>query len=174
MKLHRSLGAMGLILAGGVAFSALNVIDGNIIAAQGETGPIATESFLYGVSLIDLVSIAGFLFSVIMSVRKVKNLDDHAMWMISTVLWAFMPAFGRLALFIMFQTGTVGDKGFIEVLAITTPVVYIIIGIISYRMKRLHPALLTVGIAHLLYFFIRPIGNSEWWRSFAETLFKYN
>ncbi|MEJ2006416.1 MAG: hypothetical protein P8X57_15975, partial [Cyclobacteriaceae bacterium] len=100
---HKKLGMLGLILAGGVAFSALNVIDGNIKGAQGETGPIATETFLYGVSLIDLVSVAGFLFSVVMSVRKVRILDDHALWMISTVLWAFMPAFGRLALMIMFM-----------------------------------------------------------------------
>ena len=174
LKQHRYLGMLGLILAGGVALSALNVIDGNIKGAHGETGPIATETFLYGVSLVDFISVVGFLISVVMAIRKVKVVDDHAMWMISTVLWAFMPAFGRLALLIMFMTGMVGDNSFVEILAMTTPVVFIIIAIISWRMKRLHPAMVFVGIGNLFYFFIAPVGNSEWWRSLADSIFKYN
>ena len=166
---------IGLILAGGVIFSGLTIIPRNLEnAATMEPNPFVDATFFYGVSLIDLLTIAGFAFSVIMALLKVRNLTDHALWMISTVFWALMPALARFTIIpVVAIYGIPPPFDFIGVIAITTPFILIPILIIGYRFKQWHPALILVFLGNVLGFFVRPIGSSELWRSIADVLFKY-
>ncbi|WP_373398829.1 hypothetical protein V8V91_03760 [Algoriphagus halophilus] len=175
VKKHRYYGILSLFLAGGVTFSAITIIPLNLKAAVDlELNPIISADFLYGVSFTDLVTIIGFGVSVLMAIIKVNKLEDHAMWMISSVFWSLMPALGRLAVIpTILIFGFPPPYDFIDVLFVSTLIYIVPIVIICWRLKRWHPALIIVGIANLLYLFIRPIGRSDLWRSIADELFKY-
>jgi uncharacterized membrane protein len=174
LKLHRQLGLVGLLLAGLVVASGLAVIPGNIAAAKldGEF-PVAPDAFLYGISLVDLVSIIGFAVSVVVAVLKAKQVDEHAIWMVATVFWPFMAALARVAvsLTIMVRGGPEGVTFINVVFWLTLPFLGVL-GYLCYRIRRAHPALVAVMIGHLLMFVIEPIGNSPAWRVIAATLFK--
>lgn len=175
VKAHRFYGMLALILAGGVIFSGLTIIPRNLVAAAsiGEN-PVVSPTFFYGVSFIDLITIFGFAFSVIMAIRNVRNLTDHVLWMISTVFWALTPALSRFAFIPLFAIyGSPFPFDFIRVIAITVPFILVPIIIIGYRFKQWHPALILVFIANVFGFLVRPIGDSEIWRSIADALFKY-
>ena len=174
IKLHKKYGIIGVFLAGLVVASGLAMIPGNISGAiaqelSGQESPIAPPFFLYGVSLFDFVAIVGFGVSVIIAIITSKQIDDHAIWMISTVFWALMPAFARLALIPMFMMGQLTN--FANLAMITTVPILIVLVIIMVKIKRAHPALIAAGIANLLSFAIIPLGRSNWWIEFAKGLF---
>lgn len=173
LKRHKMLGRIGIFLAGAVFASALVMIPENIRFAQTDFDPIvAPDYFLYGVSLFDLVAITGFAVSVIMAIVKSKNLDEHAIWMISTVLWALMPALARFALTFLLITG--GElMSFAHLAMITTPAILITAGIIMYKLKRWHPAMIAVIIGHISVYLIIPLGRNQTWIDIATALFSF-
>ncbi|MCS5491013.1 hypothetical protein [Algoriphagus limi] len=172
---HKLFGTFSLFLAGGVTFSAITIIPQNLKGiADLEPNPIVSADFFYGVSFTDIITIIGFAFSVLIAIYKVKNFEDHAMWMIATVFWALMPALGRFALIpTILIFGFPPPYDFIDVLFFSTLLCIVPILIICWRLRSWHPALLIVAAANLLYLFIGPIGRSEYWRSIANELFKY-
>ncbi len=176
VRQHKFYGTISLFLAGGVTFSALTIIPQNLKAIPSfEPNPIVNADFFYGVSFADIFTIIGFAASVLIAITKVKNLEDHAMWMLSTVFWAFMPALGRFVMIPnMILFGATAPYDFIDVLFFSTLFCILPIFMICWRLKRWHPALLIVAAANLLFLFIRPIGRSELWRSIADELFKYS
>src|SRR5690554_6785205 len=139
LKRHRMIGRIGTFLAGVVFASAMTLIPENIRFAQNDINPIvAPDYFLYGVSFFDFVAIMGFGVSVVIGVLRYKNLDEHAIWMISTVLWALMPALARFALtFVMLSGGE--PVSFAYLAMATTPAIMITALIVMYKMKRWHP-----------------------------------
>ena len=174
LRQHRYYGTLALFVAGAVTFSAITIIPQNLKAAATiEPNPIVSADFFYGVSFTDIITIVGFAFSVLMGITKVKNLEDHAFWMISTVFWALMPAFGRLAMIPNMMLFGSHPYDFIDVLFFSTIFCVLPIVIICLRYKRWHPALIAVAIANLLYLFIRPIGSNKMWRAVADEMFKY-
>ena len=173
LKKHRRNGIIGMFLAGMVVASALAVIPGNIrLALTDIDPPVAPDFFLYGVSFIDLITITGFGLSVIMAIIKSKNLDDHALWMISTVFWALMPALARLALVPLLWMDTYTH--FANLAMITTPFIILAALIIMIRMKRAHPALIAVIAGNLSVYLIVPLGENQWWIDLAVSLFSFN
>ena len=171
---HKKSGIFGVFLAGLVVASALAMLPGNLQGAaeqlaSGEISQIAPPFFLYGITLFDLVAILGFGVSVIMAIRNSKDLDNHAIWMIATVFWALMPALARLALIPMFISGNITH--FANVAMAVTPLILIAIGIIMYRLKTMHVALVAVFLCNLLSYVIVPLGKSEWWINFATAVF---
>jgi hypothetical protein len=106
-----------------------------------------------------------------MAVIKSKQIDEHAIWMISTVLWALMPALARFGL--IFVIWFDGSLNFAELAMITTPSILITAGIIMYKLKRLHPAMVAVIIGHISVYLIIPLGKSQTWIEFAKSLFSY-
>jgi hypothetical protein len=175
LREHRFYGMIGLILAGGVTFSALTIIPRNLqAAATVEPNPFVDATFFYGVTFLDLLTITGFVVSVIMAIKKVKNLEDHALWMISTVFWALMPAFGRLAVIPVIAIGGMPPAyNFVEILLMSVPFCLIPIVIIGYKFKTWHPALIAVFFGNLVYAFAGYIGSNETWRGIADVLLKY-
>lgn len=172
IKQHKKLGILGIFLAGCVFVSALAMIPENIRFAQVEgSSPVAPDYFLYGVSFFDLISITGFAFSVIMAVIKSKKLHEHAMWMISTVLWALMPALARLVLMPSMMLG--GPIDFSVLAMLTTPFIILTAIIIMIKIKQAHPAMLLVIAGHISVFFIQTLGKNEIWIHIANSLFSF-
>lgn len=173
LALHRKLGLVGLILAGVVTASALATIPGNIAAAhQPGDFPVAPDAFLYGISLFDLISILGFVASVTMGVLKAKQMDDHAVWMASTVFWPIMAAIARIAvsLTIMARGGPAGVT-FINVIWWINGPYLLLLGFLCWRTGRAHPAYLLLMLLHFPLFFLESIGNNPAWRAFCDAVF---
>ncbi|WP_018127824.1 hypothetical protein [Balneola vulgaris] len=173
LKLHRKLGRIGTFLAGAVFASALVMIPENIRFARTDIDPIvAPDEFLYGVSFFDIISISGFAASVVIGVLRSKKIDEHAIWMISSVLWALMPALARFALALILLTdGTMMSFAYLAM--ITTPAILITALIIMYKLKRWHPAMLAVIIGHISVYLIIPLGNNPIWIDIATALFSF-
>ncbi|WP_421765468.1 hypothetical protein [Ekhidna sp.] len=173
---HKRYGLLGIFLTGMVVASGLAMIPGNISGAvaqqaSGQVSPIAPPFFLYGVSLFDLVAIIGFGTSVIIAMIKSKQIDDHAIWMISTVFWSLMPAFARMALIPMFMLNQVTH--FANLAMITTVPILLAIIIVMIKLKKAHIALIAAGIVNLLSFAIIPLGKADWWVEFTKQFFVY-
>lgn len=169
---HRALGRVGIFLAGAVFASALVRIPGNIrFAREGTDSPIAPDVFLYGVSFFDLVAITGFAVSVVVAVLRSRRLEEHAVWMVSTVLWALMPALTRLALLPTIRFYGVVD--FASLAMIVTPAIMLTAVVMMIRLRRAHPALVAVVVGHLSVYLIRPLGQSQTWIDLATAVFSY-
>lgn len=169
---HKKYGMIALILAGGVVFSAITIIPMNIQAA------LATEEgdfrvFLYGISFVDFISVVGFCFSVIMAIINVKSVHDHALWMISTAFWPLFAGLVRLIGSINSVFLNITDYHIIIGMYISAALIMPMIIITCIRLKKWHMALILPLLSNLLYFTIRPLGESEVWRNLAESIFKY-
>lgn len=172
LQRHRRFGILALVLAGMVVASGLAVIPGNIQNAIGaETSPLAPPTFLYGVSAVDLITIVGFLVAVLMATLSIRNLDDHVIWMSSTLFWVLMPALGRMLAFGMILTVGIGDWSLVDVLFWTTFPILAVLIYLMVRLRRAHPALVLAAIGNCTALFVGPLGNNETWRAISEALF---
>lgn len=169
---HRLLGPIGLVLAGMVVASALAVIPANIENAQRADLPsIVPAAFFYGVSFFDLVLSIGFGTTVIFAMLNIRRPRDHAIWMISTVFWALSPGLARLAAQAMRVTVGSGGWTFIDVVMVTTLPIAAVVGLLMYRLRQAHPALLFVLAGNLTALLIAWLGDNRGWRDFADALF---
>ena len=164
---HRSLGLVGLMLAGGVITSALGAIPYNL------ANEAMAEPARYGLSFLDVVLVAGFTVAVLMAMRNVRSVEDHARWMISTVFWSIFPGLFRLS---FVPLGLIYG----EEIPVPAPVILMAMGVVNllvisflmYRDRRAHPAYVAVALATVVYFLPVPIAGMEWWRSVADALFR--
>jgi uncharacterized membrane protein YdcZ (DUF606 family) len=166
VRQHRLFGMIALILAGGVALSAYAVIPYNLMNEQ------LPEVARYGLSFIDLVLVPGFALAVIMAVVNSKNLEDHAKWMISTVFWAVSPGLFRLSFvpLLVLNTPDVGAKS--PALLATAGIANIaVLSFLMLRDKRAHPAYLAAALGSLVFFLPMVVGEMQWWRNVADSLF---
>ena len=85
LRLHRKLGLAGLFLAGGVIFSALQLLPFIL------SNPNIPPNIAYGIIYLDFVALGGFVISVYLGIRNVKNTRVHGRWMIATVFWSLLP-----------------------------------------------------------------------------------
>jgi len=172
LKRHRSFGIVALVLAGMVVASGLAVLPFNIEnAIDAEASPFAPATFLYGVTFVDLLTISGFLVAVLMATLSIRSLDDHVLWMASTLFWVLMPALARLLTFGLLVTLGPGDWTLVDTVFWTA---FPILGVLIYlmiRIRRAHPALVLAAVGNLGALFVEPIGNSESWRALCNAVF---
>lgn len=103
---------VGLVLAGFVTASGLNMVKGNLQAT--EASPLFDVR--YSLSSLDCLFIGFFMLSVILAVMNARNTASHARWMISTVFWVLSPATVRLSyvpLLMVFQPESFSDLPFV-------------------------------------------------------------
>jgi len=171
---HRKLGMIGIMIAGAVVASTLNVISGNLDINSGPR-----VALKYSTSLAELITVAGFAFSVIAAIFNAKNVDKHAQWMISTVFWVLPPATTRLAFLI--AIGIFGSPenfpfhpfilGALNVLILVIILAYLIIR--YYRKFKLWAVpYIVVGVFTLLRIFIMfGLKDAAWVKGFIEAIF---
>src|SRR6185436_11077532 len=97
---HRTVGIVGMFVAGGVCLTALSMMNRDIVTTQRAAempdrfGPFQPW-FFFGVTVVEIVMMTAFGFAVIKSIIHRKQLENHAWWLVSTVFIIMMPALGR-------------------------------------------------------------------------------
>ena len=166
VRAHRRYGMFALILAGGVALSGLGAIPYNF------TNEGLPEVARYGLSFVDIVLVAGFVASVVMAIRTVKQTEDHARWMISTVFWVLSPATFRLFMFSFIFSGVpVTDGLFVSWLAAAGLANTAVLAALMLIDRKIHPAWLLPAICNLVMVVPMQIGQWGWWRAIADSVF---
>lgn len=161
---HHRVGIIALMLAGAVIVSALGAIPYNFL----NENMIAAAQ--YGLSFLDIILVSGFTMSVVMAMRTVRNVEDHARWMISTVFWSIFPALFRLSF--LPASLIFGDN-------IPFPLVLLAMGVLNlfvvlflmFRDRRAHPAYVAVALSSVAYVLPMPVAGMSWWRTLADALF---
>ncbi len=171
---HRKLGMIGIMIAGAVVASTLNVISGNLDISSGPR-----VALKYSTSLAELLTVAGFAFSVIAAIFNAKNVDKHAQWMISTVFWVLPPATTRLAFLI--AIGVYGSPqnfpfhpfilGALNVLILVLILVYMILRYYRKDKRWSVPYIIVAVFTILRVLIMFGLKDAQWVKDFIETIF---
>ncbi|PCJ97177.1 MAG: hypothetical protein COA50_05940 [Flavobacteriaceae bacterium] len=170
MKLHRKLGVIGVFLAGGVVFSALQIIPINLTLEKVE------ESLRYSFIFVDFIFVIGFSYAVIMAVIHKKNINLHARYLFSSVFWVMLPALSRLLYFPQLITyGYPTPVSFEQCIYIAGATILIVLGILiflDYRKDRKFytPYILTAAVTAIVLLLWNYFGHAVWWRKFCHML----
>lgn len=175
---HRTLGTIGIVLAGIVAGSALTIIPRNInnveeLAANDFFNP----TFAYFATLVDVWLISMFIVSVLLAILNIKrsNLSGHIQWMMASVFFVLSPALLRMlgiAAFFIYQ-GDLEGITMVQLAAPTTVVMIVLIAFYYYKFGSFkHPSFALLVLSHLLFLSIETVGNNEGFRKLVTVIFK--
>ncbi|MDI1243172.1 MAG: hypothetical protein PSX80_14760 [bacterium] len=177
---HRTVGIIGMFLAGGVCLTAVSMLHRDIASADKSMaqperfGPFEPW-FFFGVAAVEIVMMVAFGFAVIMSIIHRKEIENHSWWLISTVFLIMMPALARGAQFVYiwmnFQQMPNVDimiPGYISQ--------FIILGLIvaaAWKFGTLrHPATYLAVAVNASVLFLEPIGRSATVESILRAIIK--
>lgn len=175
---HRTLGIIGMFLAGGVCITALSMLHRDIasadlsIANRERFGPFEDWFFL-GVAAVEIVMMTAFGYAVIKSIIHRKEIENHSWWLISTVFLIMMPALGRgiQNLWVMAQLKQMPNVDIMFPLYITQ---FIIVGLTlaaAWKFGTLrHPATYLAVAVNLFTLFLEPLGRSAAVQAFLRTV----
>lgn len=172
MNSHRILGIIGLFIAGGVVFSALQVIPNNLTLEN------ISENLRYSFIFADLVFVFGFSFSVIMAIINKGDIDIHARYMISTVFWVMLPALSRLIYFPLLITyGYPTPISFLQCVFIAGGIIFLVLClliILDYLKDRkfYKPYIFVTTTTLIVLLSWNYFGQAQWWRIFCHALLK--
>lgn len=175
LRQHRLWGMIGLFLAGAVVFSALSIVPTNVyFGAAGGAEPFFPASFFYGLVFTETIQILGFGFAVVMGVVNTKKAEEHAIWMVSTLFFGFMPAWARLVMFpLLFQDEALPWLDAQMCLNIGIPIFILVILFVGYRLNKLkHPAIILSIVFVFIMLFTIPIGEREWYQELVTRIMK--
>lgn len=175
---HKTLGTIGIILAGIVAGSAFTIIPKNIDNVKKlDINGFFNPTFAYFAVVIDFVLVTMFIVSVslaILSIKK-KKLSDHVQWLMASVFFVLSPALARMlgigAIFI--NKGNTEGITFIGMALPSMIVMLVLIVIFYYKYGSFkHLSFTLLVIAHIPNFFIKWIGDNEFIRNLLTAIFK--
>ena len=175
---HRTLGTIGIIVAGIVAGSALTIIPKNIddVAALDING-FFNPTFAYFATLIDFVLVSMFIVSVVLAILSIKkkNLSDHVQWLMASVFFVLSPGLARM----LGIAAIVINKGSLEginLVVLAVPSMLVMMALITFFYYKYgsfkHPSFLLLMVCHLPYLFVEQVGNNEFYRSVVTAIFK--
>ena len=166
---HRTLGIIGMFLAGGVCITALSMMRRDIGNAEqsllhaDQFGPFQPW-FFYGVLVVEIVMMVAFGIAVIQSIIHRKITEDHAWWLTSTVFLIMMPALGR-GIQNLYVGILIKDWPQINIMIPIYLTQVIIIGLLLLFARKYgrikHPATNLALAVNLFIFLTEPIGRSE-------------
>ena len=169
---HRKFGFVALFLAGGVVFSALQVMPYQVVS----TAPHMIPVLRYGFSFADFAVLSGFSFSVIMAMLNARDTPNHARWMISTAFWALLPAFGRLVFFTtLVSNGGKPLTSFLSIVFICLGIMMIPLLIMIYldyknESKVYSPYLFALIGIPIVIALVPVFGTTEWWINWCDNV----
>lgn len=173
---HRTLGIIGFLLAGGVLFTGLSILDIPLKLADAfdpnKTGP--PVSFYYGTLIVEFVSILLFGYAVIKSIIHRKNVEEHSWWLIITGFFMMSPALGR-GMILLFRK-IMSPENFKPIYVfVSSEIIYLaLLLVVASKFRKLKHQATIIGIVLILIRFLRvPMGTSETVQEFLRALIKY-
>lgn len=175
---HKSLGAIGLILAGVVAGSALAIIPKNIdnIETLDENG-FFNPTFAYFATLIDFVLVSMFITSVGLAILSIKQklLASHVQWLMASVLFVLSPGLARL-LGLGVIIARDGNMEGITLVSLAMPSLVVMMSLIVFYYYKFgsfkHLSFWLLIACHIPYLFVGWIGDNESIRTVLSVIFK--
>lgn len=97
---HRTVGILGFVIAGGVAFTAISMLPntvgfGRFVEANPGVIMQFEPEFFYAIVISELILASAFLFAIYKAIVLRKSKNDHAAWLVSTAFIMLFPAIGR-------------------------------------------------------------------------------
>lgn len=179
---HRTLGIIGMFLAGGVCLTALSMLHRDMASAElsmanpARFGPFQPW-FFYGVAAVELVMMVAFGYAVIKSILHRNEIENHSWWLISTVFLIMMPALARGIQFVvigLFYSGRPGpDADIMSSLYLSQVIIIGMLAFGAWKFNTLrHPATYLALAVNLFIFLLEPIGRNESVQVFLRTVIK--
>ena len=173
---HKTFGIIGFLLAGGVLFTGLSILDIPLKLIDnltpGKPGP--PVSFYYGTLIIEFISILAFAYAVIKSIIHRKNLQEHSWWLIATVFYMMAPALGRGM--ILFWRKILSPENFKPLYVfVSSELIYLILFLVfASKFGKFKHQATVIGIALVVIRLMRvPMGSSEAIQDFLRLIIKY-
>ena len=176
---HRTNGIVGIMLAGGVAFTALSMMNRDIVNAHRAAefvdrfGPFKPW-FFFGVTFVEIVMMVAFIYAIIQSIIHRKSLVNHSWWLTSSVFIIMMPALGRGLQFAWFMVmGFTPETNIMLPLYITVFIIITLTVLTAMNYGRIrHPATYLAIAVNLVNCLVEPVGKSESIQRFFESMIK--
>jgi hypothetical protein len=173
---HRTIGIIGMFLAGGVCLTALSMLHRDIVSAERSIaeperfGPFQAW-FFYGVAAVEIVMMVAFGYAVIKSIIHRKEIEDHSWWLISTVFLIMMPALGRGVQFvwIVVNMQQMPNVDIMVPLYIAQMLIIGMIAVAAWKFGTLrHPATYLAVAVNVFVLFLEPLGRSAGVQAFLR------
>lgn len=175
---HRTLGTIGIILAGIVAGSAFAIIPKNIddVGALDANG-FFNPTFAYFAAFIDFVLVFMFVVSVSLAILSIRNrrLTDHVQWLMASVFFVLSPALLRMLGIgaIILNEGSIEGITMVKMSLPTMIVMAALIVTYYYKYGSFkHLSFKLLILCHIPFLFVEAIGNNEFMRNFLTAIFK--
>jgi hypothetical protein len=175
---HRTLGMIGLFLAGGVCLSALSMMHRDIVSAERSLleperfGPFEPW-FFYGVIVVEIVMMLAFGYAVIKSILHRKEIENHSWWLISSAFLIMMPALGRGIGFLWGVLDLPGIRSFGIMITgyVTQAIIISLLLAAAWKFGTLrHPATYLALAVNVFILFLEPIGRTPAVQLFFHSL----
>jgi hypothetical protein len=177
---HRTVGIIGMFLAGGVCLTALSMLHRDIASADRSIvererfGPFE-DWFFFGVAAVEIVMMAAFGYAVIKSIIHRKEIENHSWWLVSTVFLIMMPALGRGFQFVWIGLN-LQQMPNVDIMFPLYIAQVVILGLVlaaAWRFGTLrHPATYLAMAVNIFVLFLEPIGRSANVQAFLRVLIK--
>lgn len=179
---HRTLGMIGMFLAGGVCLTAIGMLHRDIASADGSLADPARFGpfqpwFFYGVAFVELVMMTAFAFAVMKSIIHRKEIENHSWWLISTVFLIMMPALARglqfLVIGLVYGGRLTPDADIMSSVYLSQFMIIGMVVLAAWKFGTLRHAATYLAVAvNILVLFLEPIGRSPAVQSFIRGLIK--
>ena len=181
MERHRTLGIIGIFLAGGVCLTAISMLNRDMVSAERSAieperfGPFEPW-FFFGVAAVELVMMAAFGYAVIKAIIHRKEIENHSWWLISTVFLIMMPALARGMGFLFFSLNVPPVPNVPVVMLpgyVTQAIIIALVLTAAWKFGTLrHPATYLTVAVNVFICFLEPIGRSTAVQTFLRIVLK--
>lgn len=177
---HRTLGIVGMFLAGGVSLTAFSMLHRDIATADRSLaepqrfGPFEPW-FFFGVAAVEIVMMIAFAYAVIKSIIHRKEIENHSWWLISTVFLIMMPALGRgvQLLYVGLNIQHMPNVDIMIPLYFTQLLIIAMIAAAAWKFGTLrHPATYLAVAVNSFIFLLEPLGRSAGVQAFLRAILK--
>jgi hypothetical protein len=175
---HRTLGIIGMFLAGGVCLTALSMLHRDIASADRSIverqrfGPFE-DWFFMGVAAVEIVMMVAFGYAVIKSIIHRKEIENHSWWLISTVFLIMMPALGRGFQFVWIGLN-IQQMPNVDIMFPLYVAQFVILGLIAAAAWKFgtlrHPATYLAVAVNVFTLFLEPLGRSAYVQAFLRAV----
>lgn len=179
LERHRTNGMIGFFIAGGVIFSAVAMLMGDMhnagLIEKNPSSSNLTPEFLYGVVVIELILTIAFVYSIIQAILKRKVLEEHAWWLIAGLFYIMMPAVGRGFFFLIAVIeGSIFDVPLYIPNNIAIVAIIAMLLLFAWKYKKLRHQATWIGILiNLTSVFHEAIGSSETVQNVLKSMILY-